>query len=87
MNEKKNSFGGSFFIGRKGAWGQDLSPCVAGGTMGAGHFGQFEFISVTEGKPSQPGWRPWKCTPIGACGTTFPPEGELFRCYRTRNLS
>ena len=56
--------------------GQNLSPCVAGGTMGAGHFSQFEFISVAEGKPSQPGWRPWKCTPIGACGTTSP-EGEV----------
>ena len=26
--------------------------------MGAGHFSQFEFTSVAEGKPSQPGLRP-----------------------------
>ena len=77
MNEKKNSFGGSFFIGRKRAWGQNLSPCVAGGTMGAGHFSQFEFISVAEGKPSQPGWRPWKCTPSAAFGGVSPRRGRF----------
>ena len=23
------------------------------------------------------GLRPWKCTPFGAFGTAFPPEGEM----------
>ena len=33
-----------------GGWRHHLSP-YSGGTMGAGHFRQFEFMEVTEGKP------------------------------------
>ncbi len=29
---------------------------------------------------------PWKCTPFGACGTTFPPEGELFPLLQNEQL-
>ena len=34
-----------------GGWRHHLSPSSAGGTMDAGHFRQFEFMAVTEGKP------------------------------------
>ena len=34
-----------------GGWRHHLSPGSAGDTMGAGHFRQFEFMAVTEGKP------------------------------------
>ena len=62
--------------------------------MGAGHFRQFEFISVTEGKPSQPGLRPvemhpfcrlWRRLSTGKRLTRFSgrcaPLRIVFACY------
>jgi len=54
--------------------------------MGAGHFSQFEFISAAAGKPYNRAYARWKCTPFGACGTTFPPEGELFPLLQNEQL-
>ena len=37
-------------------------------------------------KTKQPGWRPWKCTPFVACGTTFPPRGGLLAALCNEQL-
>jgi hypothetical protein len=44
--------------------GATTFPPLRGGTMGAGHFIQFEFMAVAEGKPSQPGLRPVGNAPL-----------------------
>ena len=46
--------------------------------MGAGHFGQFELISVTEGKPSRPGLRPVGNAPLLVLTHHLSPGGGTF---------
>ena len=70
----------------KGLGGRIFRPASLGALWVLGISGNLSLYQLQRENLHNRAFGPWKCTPFGACGTTFPPEGELFPLLQNEKL-